>query len=168
MAKKSNKSAQQDRSDDPLATLCAQLSLPLELAAEAANYGNPAQWLRDQAAERHGPPDDEPAAAQQTDKQASNIDQVAPVEPAVALAAIADVPLGRLDPAAYRSRHVEVGHMTPDQATALKRLAIGLDQQGARLANGKHIDSNADAVRWLLEQLGDAEGKRKKEKGKRR
>ncbi len=70
-----------------------------------------------------------------------------------------DVPLGQVDldqvaaGKLHLSRHVEIGRLTHDQKLALRRLQRGLDQSGARLANGKRIGSNADAVRWLLEQV---------------
>ncbi len=41
------------------------------------------------------------------------------------------------------------------QALAINRLFKGLDDTGARLANGRRIGSKADAVRWLLEQLSE-------------
>lgn len=56
---------------------------------------------------------------------------------------------------AYRSRHVEA-RLDGAQAETMKRLFRGLDQVGARLANGRRVGSNADAVRWVLEQVGGA------------
>lgn len=51
------------------------------------------------------------------------------------------------------SRHVEA-QLDGDQAAALKRAFVGLDEAGARLANGRRITSNADVIRYLLERIG--------------
>ncbi len=56
---------------------------------------------------------------------------------------------GRRD---HVSRHVEA-QLDTAQADALKRAFVGLDEAGARLANGRRIASNADVVRYMLEQI---------------
>lgn len=53
----------------------------------------------------------------------------------------------------YIGRHLDV-HLSRDQATTLHRLFRALHDRHARLDNGRHIDRPADAVRYLLEQLG--------------
>jgi len=50
------------------------------------------------------------------------------------------------------ARHVDI-QLDTHQAKALKRAFVGLDHSGARLANGRRIASNADVVRYVLEQL---------------
>jgi len=39
------------------------------------------------------------------------------------------------------------------QAKALNRITRALDDRGDRLANGRRVQSRADAVRWILEQV---------------
>lgn len=52
----------------------------------------------------------------------------------------------------FISRHLEV-QLTFEQAANLRRIAQGLDAAGEKLANGKHVVRNGDAVRWMLEHL---------------
>lgn len=54
----------------------------------------------------------------------------------------------------YLTRHVEVARLGPRQRRTLRELYEGLRSSGERLANGKPIESAADAVRWLLDELG--------------
>lgn len=71
------------------------------------------------------------------------------VDPLIEVAVpIADFPIG-----AYVTRHVEV-QLDERQATTLKRLLAGLDRAGRRLANQRRVQSHADALKWLLEELG--------------
>jgi len=55
----------------------------------------------------------------------------------------------------YCARHIDTRLDLP-QAVALARLFRGLDEAGARLASGRYVKSQADAVRYVLEQLGKA------------
>lgn len=57
----------------------------------------------------------------------------------------------------YISGHVEV-RMSQFQGRTLRRLVLALDARGARLANGRRAVNAADAVRWLLEQIGGIHG----------
>ena len=68
-------------------------------------------------------------------------------------------PLGEIKPDSHVSRHVD-SRLTAAQGLALKRLVAGLDASHARLANGRPVVTGAEAMRWLLEQIGE------KEKGK--
>lgn len=43
--------------------------------------------------------------------------------------------------------------ITADQAVALKLLACSLNRQGKRTANGRFVQSNPDALRYLLDQV---------------
>jgi len=52
----------------------------------------------------------------------------------------------------HLSSHVEVQRLSLPQRTALRRLLIGLDAAGQRLADGRRVAKNADVVRWLLEK----------------
>ena len=53
----------------------------------------------------------------------------------------------------YISGHVDV-RMTSRQGVALRRLCLALDAQNVCLANGRRAVTAADAVRWLLEEIG--------------
>ncbi len=64
-----------------------------------------------------------------------------------------EVPLGPLDQG-YLSRHVEARFTSEIQRQAMRRLTNGLQQAGEKLADGKPVTSHADAVKWLLEQVG--------------
>lgn len=66
--------------------------------------------------------------------------------------AIVRVPLGEIGPG-YRSRHIET-YLTPDQTETMQRLVVALRDRRTTTANGREIRSAADAVRWLLEQIG--------------
>jgi hypothetical protein len=46
--------------------------------------------------------------------------------------------------------------LTMPQSVAVARLAAGLRQAGTKLDNGRPVLFNADAVRWLLEQIAAA------------
>lgn len=62
------------------------------------------------------------------------------------------VPLAEILDDTYLSNHVQV-QLTYLQSKALKRAWIGLDECGERLRNGRRVASNADVIRWLLEQV---------------
>lgn len=62
-------------------------------------------------------------------------------------------PLGSYPLAAYVARRCDVQQLTEPQRSVLKRLARGLSDSGATLANGKVIRSESDAIKWLLEGL---------------
>jgi hypothetical protein len=77
-----------------------------------------------------------------------------PVEPAKIKTVVIEVPLVDADLAeAYLSRHVEA-RLSRDQAENLRKLFLALDAGGARLANGRRVIRAADALKWLLEQIG--------------
>ena len=88
------------------------------------------------------------------------IEEEKPVEeePAEIPTALIECPLAELSGDGYFA-NPDSGHVAARldrrQALALNRLYRGLDQTGARMANEKRIFSRADAVRWLLEQLGE-------------
>ena len=75
------------------------------------------------------------------------------------------VPLGDLEAGQYNPRHLDL-RLTVQQAASLRRVYVGLNDGHAQLADGRHIDSAADAVRWLLERVGEkAERERQTQKG---
>jgi len=61
-------------------------------------------------------------------------------------------PLGEIDQG-YLNRHVEARLTTEQQQQSMRRLLRGLQMAEERLSNGKPVASNADAIRWLLEQM---------------
>ncbi len=67
------------------------------------------------------------------------------------------VPLSEIIGAPYLPMKLEVGRLTMPQREALVSMRIALKEKHVQTANGKHVDSNPDAIRWLLEQI--AEGK---------
>ena len=53
----------------------------------------------------------------------------------------------------YISRHVEVNRLTTIQKEVLHRITRGLMCQGATLENGQLVKSNADSIRFILENM---------------
>ena len=64
-----------------------------------------------------------------------------------------EVPLGTIPPKSYVPEVLNSFRLTQRQGLALKRLTAGLDAAHARLASGSQVDNQAEAVRWLLEQI---------------
>jgi hypothetical protein len=62
------------------------------------------------------------------------------------------VPLGEIGPG-YCSPHVQV-FLDASQAETMQRLVVGLRDRRETTTNGREVRSAADAVRWLLEQIG--------------
>lgn len=48
---------------------------------------------------------------------------------------------------------IATSRITADQAVALKLLACSLNRQGVRTANHRYVQSNPDALRYLLDQV---------------
>lgn len=63
-------------------------------------------------------------------------------------------PMGTVLQGEYCSRMVQVHLRSERQRVALRRLRMALNADAARLESGRIVDTNADAVRWFLEQLG--------------
>jgi hypothetical protein len=64
-----------------------------------------------------------------------------------------EVPLGDPPLGVYPTRGHVQAQLNKYQLVALRSARIGLISSGERLANGRPLASNADVVRWLLEQL---------------
>jgi hypothetical protein len=81
-----------------------------------------------------------------------------PAEPAVTKTAERtvriDVPIADTPQTGYRSRrfHVEV-HLGHKEAIAFRGIQAALDARHARLAGGRVVQSKADVVRWMFEQI---------------
>lgn len=66
--------------------------------------------------------------------------------------ATVEIPLGELHDG-YLSNHVEA-RLDDKQRRNMRRMLHGLRQRGTVMANGRFVETNADAIRWMLEQLG--------------
>jgi len=69
---------------------------------------------------------------------------------------LGDVPLEEIRQGLYYlNRKVEVRLRDQHHQVTMRRLWLGLDRVGARLVNGQRVANNADAIRWLLEQIDE-------------
>jgi len=67
---------------------------------------------------------------------------------------IIELPMTEPSPMAYRARHLEV-QLDSAQANTLKKILAGLSTAGNRLKNGRWVQTNPDAIRWILEKAAD-------------
>lgn len=65
--------------------------------------------------------------------------------------ALIAVPISELPLDGYVSRRLDI-QLSPAQASAARRIAIGLDEQQAQLKSGKRVTTIQHAVCWLLEK----------------
>jgi len=65
------------------------------------------------------------------------------------------VPLGAPMGHQYIQRHLNV-QLAQAHGLTLRALRDGLDARGATLTGGRHVQTNADAVKWLLEAVAAA------------
>jgi hypothetical protein len=81
-----------------------------------------------------------------------------PCEPAateqVPTSAIVEVPLAPVREGVFLSDHVSARLNTLKQRRDYRRFLNGLRSSGATLENGRFVDTQADAMKWLVEQLG--------------
>jgi hypothetical protein len=69
---------------------------------------------------------------------------------------LVDVTIPRFDGLdGYVTKRFEV-RLKGTEASILRSIRAGLEQQGCKLADGRHIKTPLDAVRWLIQQVGDA------------
>lgn len=66
-------------------------------------------------------------------------------------AATIQVPLGEIREG-FLSSHVEARLATDKQRRNLRRMLLGLRASGAKLENGRFVNTQADLIKWLLEQ----------------
>lgn len=52
--------------------------------------------------------------------------------------------------------HVDMQLLSPQQRRGLQVLLTGLNRSHSRTDDGKHVDTAAQAVRWILERICDA------------
>jgi hypothetical protein len=65
------------------------------------------------------------------------------------------IPLGEYDGKAELAMHVDCNLRRTEERINLRCLFLGLHNGHYRLADGAHIDSTADAVRWLLQHIAE-------------
>jgi len=138
-----------------------------ELINQAMGSTDPEAYVRDQAAKRAAataPPaaseEPAPAVAQEpleplTPEVKSELRDAAPA----GLSVVIELPLGMIPTEGYARRFhkVELG-FDREQAAIFQRLYYGLNSRSTRLASGKHVESAADVVRYMLEQAAAAAG----------
>ena len=68
---------------------------------------------------------------------------------------IVELPYATVEGQGYQDTtfRVDLGSITKDQLRKIKALRRGLDAKGFKLKNGKSIESNIDAVRYLIDAL---------------
>lgn len=62
------------------------------------------------------------------------------------------VPLGPTTGHEYSARHIDV-RLSRRHAEIIRRIRNGLAARHVQLANGRHVESNGDVLRWLLESV---------------
>lgn len=97
----------------------------------------------------------EPPSAEEvvTEDLPEETEQVQPPKEVSTSTAAIEVPLRGDHVKAFGHVDVQLDRM---QATVLRRLQDGLDDQNKRLANGRGVFTRADVVRWLLEEIGNS------------
>ncbi len=63
------------------------------------------------------------------------------------------LPLHRLRDGVPHHGHIEVQLRTLEQKRAMRRLFDGLNQAGARMKNGRRVQSYPDVVRYVLKRI---------------
>ncbi|MCI0430314.1 MAG: hypothetical protein L0210_07215 [Rhodospirillales bacterium] len=66
---------------------------------------------------------------------------------------IIEVPLGPLHEGGYLSDHISARLSSLKQRRNYRRLLNGLRNSGATLENGRFVHTQADAMKWLFENL---------------
>jgi hypothetical protein len=66
-----------------------------------------------------------------------------------------EVPVAAVDAAAHRSRFLTM-RLSRRQSDALKCISEGLKREHEKLVNERHVDTQPQAVQWLLEQTATA------------
>lgn len=70
---------------------------------------------------------------------------------------ILEIQIAEVDENAYRPQHVDVS-LNALQGDALKRVRQALQSGGIQLKNGRFVQTAADAVRLILERIGEEAG----------
>ena len=96
-----------------------------------------------------------PPPADATDTPAApttTADAAADVQAATTTAVTVTIDLAPPDPDVYLKRHVDL-QLSLEQRQTLRRVFDAANTAGRRLRNGRFVQSAADAVRYLLEQI---------------
>jgi len=109
------------------------------------------------------PRHDEPATEQAANQEPPTDDEPDDVEPPVVYQPVGtapalvnlDLPITLQSPTGFCRKHVQV-QLDARQARLFRQIHAALDQQGARLANGRRINHAADVLRWILDQVDAA------------
>jgi len=80
-------------------------------------------------------------------EETAEVSVAAKAEP---IAVTVEVPVAELIEGQYISDHLEL-RLAPNQKTILRRIRLALTSVGQRLANAKAVESDGDAVRWMLD-----------------
>lgn len=83
--------------------------------------------------------------------------QTAPAEELKVETVLVELPRAPHQEGRYLQTHVEVGRLSQEEAKALKRIRDGCELSGATLANGRRVITAPDAIRYLLQQAGEAQ-----------
>ena len=73
---------------------------------------------------------------------------------------LVELPLGGVDSNEYLSSHVEARLKTLGQRMAMKRMLRGLQNSGAKTKDGRPVQRAGEAIRWLMEQIGNETAER--------
>lgn len=65
-----------------------------------------------------------------------------------------EIPVMPFDASKYRTNQLHL-RLTQRQADAMRVIFDGLHEAKRKLDSGKHVDSPADAVKWILERIAD-------------
>jgi len=68
---------------------------------------------------------------------------------------IIELPVGPPEFDGYVTRHIDI-QLDQRQARALRRVFSALHDSAVRLPNGRYVQSSADALRYILEQIAAA------------
>lgn len=104
-----------------------------------------------------------PPEVQVLDAEVGSVEPVEPVrEPAAEPPPIRrvslEIPLCPALVSGYLPRTLQVPLRGGSQKSIVQRLRLALTASDAQLASGKHVESNADAVRWLLDAIAAGNG----------
>ena len=99
-----------------------------------------------------GPVVEPPTVSEIPTVEAPPVSEVDLAEPPVSVStSVVEVPLrGDFD---IGPSHADA-QLDRRQSTILRRIQAALDHKHARLRNGRHAQTKADVIRWLLEQAG--------------
>lgn len=73
------------------------------------------------------------------------------------VAAVAEVtitiPVITRETVGYLPKHVQAPIRNVGQRTALRDARIALNERGARMVDGRYVQTNADVIRYMLDQI---------------